>query len=325
LSSVKLAVVGCGAVGSFYGAKLCRAGQEVHFLLRTGFDTVRREGVWVRSVEGDFRIRPYCAATPREIGPCQVVLIALKTTANHQFPVLVPPLVGPDSLVVTLQNGLDNEEQLAAVVGPEKVLGGLCFVCLNRLEPGVVVHSAHGRIELGEFQGPPTERTRRLAEMLRHAQIPCEVVPDLSRAHWEKLVWNIPFNGLGVAGVAGYDAVLAGRISSRAPLGPCLPTDQLLNHAGWAALVRELMAEIITVANALGIPVPHSLAEYQISRTLCMGAYKASTLLDFEKGKALELDSIFLRPLHYARRAGVAAPRLEALAAILGQLNPAAD
>src|SRR5512143_871689 len=103
---MKVAVVGCGAVGSFYGAKLARAGQEVHFLLRSDYDAVRPRGVRIQSPDGDFQVRPHCARRPEEIGPADLVLIGLKTTANDQFPQLLPPLVGPATAVLTLQNGL---------------------------------------------------------------------------------------------------------------------------------------------------------------------------------------------------------------------------
>src|ERR1051325_4546224 len=109
---MKIAVVGPGAVGSYYGAKLCRAGQDVHFLLRSDFDAVRRRGVFIRGTE-EFNVRPGCARTSEEIGPSDLVLVALKSTANDQLEKLLPPLVGPKSAVVTLQNGLGNEEALA--------------------------------------------------------------------------------------------------------------------------------------------------------------------------------------------------------------------
>ncbi|MGB7769431.1 MAG: 2-dehydropantoate 2-reductase N-terminal domain-containing protein [Verrucomicrobiia bacterium] len=134
---MKIAVVGCGALGSFYGAKLCRLGQDVYFLLRSDYDAVRQNGVAIRSIDGDFHLQPKCARTPDEIGACDLVLIGLKTTADDQFPKLLPPLVGRRTAVVTLQNGLGNEEQLARLFPAEQIMGGLCFVCLSghRLEP----------------------------------------------------------------------------------------------------------------------------------------------------------------------------------------------
>src|SRR4051794_40925326 len=101
---MRIAVVGCGALGSFYGAKLCRAGQEVHFLLRSDYGVVRRKGVSIRSKEGDFNVRPKCALTPETIGTSDLVLVGLKTTANDQFSGLLPPLVGVSTAILTLQN-----------------------------------------------------------------------------------------------------------------------------------------------------------------------------------------------------------------------------
>lgn len=319
---MKIAVVGPGAVGSYYGAKLCHAGQEVYFLLRSDYEAVRRQGIFVKSAEGDFNVRPKCARTPQEVGESDLVLIALKTTANDQFPKLLPPLVGAKTAVLTLQNGLGNEEALAGLFPVEQIMGGLCFVCLNRTAPGVIQHMAHGTIMLGEFQRWPEPRTHDIASAFRNAGINCKVAEDLMRAHWEKLVWNIPFNGLGVAGVAGYDALVNSQssVDSRQSFGPVLPTDKLLAESRWENVVRELMLEVIAAATALGHQIPASLADKQIERTRTMGAYKASTLIDFEQGRALELEALFLEPLRLAKKAGAAVPRLESLCRVLQQI-----
>lgn len=320
---MKVGVVGCGAVGSFYGAKLARAGAQVHFLLRSDYETVRREGVFIRSVQGDFRVQPVAARVPEEIGACDLVLIALKATANAQFARLLPPLVGPNTAVLTLQNGLGNEEQLARLFPPAQVLGGLCFVCLNRLQPGLIHHMDHGLVVIGEFLRPPAERTHAIAERFRQAGVQCKVSENLRQAHWEKLVWNIPFNGLGVASAAGLEAVLSGELPPGRRLEPCLATDRLLANERWLRLVRELMLEVIHAAHALGLTVAETLADQLIGRTRTMGTYRASTLLDFERGLPLELESLFLEPLRQAQQAGVAVPRLEALCRVLSQLDPA--
>jgi 2-dehydropantoate 2-reductase len=149
----------------------------------------------------------------------------------------------------------------------------------------------------------------------------CKVAENLEQARWEKLVWNIPFNGLGVAGVAGIEAVLQGRIAPETKRQGCLTTDLLLSHPGWEKLVRELMLETIAAARAQGLDVPKSAADWQMERTRQMGDYKASTLIDYENGRELELDALFLEPLRRACQAGVACPRLEALCAMLRQLK----
>jgi 2-dehydropantoate 2-reductase len=320
---MKIAVVGCGAVGSYYGARLCRAGQEVHFLLRSDFDAVRLRGVTIHSVAGDFQVQPRCARSPEEVGTCDVVLIALKTTANDQFPELLPPLVGRHTAVITLQNGLGNTEQLARLFPPDRILNGLCFVCLNRLEPGVIHHLDYGLIKLGEFQGPAGPRTRKLSAMFQEAGVPCEVTGNLALAQWEKLVWNVPFNGLGVASTAGFEALTnpSCHLSPVACHSAVLTTDKLLADPRWEKLLRELMREVIAAANALKLEIPVSYAEEQIERTRTMGAYRASTLIDFECGRPLELESMFREPLRRAQSAGVPVPRLAALCAVLTVLD----
>jgi 2-dehydropantoate 2-reductase len=331
---MKIAVVGCGAVGSYYGAMLCRVGQDVHFLLRSDFDVVRQKGVAIRSIKGDFHVQPRCARIPDEIGVCDTVLIGLKTTANRRFPSLLPPLVGPQTAVITLQNGLGNTEQLARLFAPEQVLNGLCFVCLNRLEPGVIHHMDYGLIVLGEFQRPAGPRTHQLAALFQNAGVSCRVTDNLAQAQWEKLVWNIPFNGLGVAGVAGYETLTnpSGRLSpagqaeaSERRQGTChsavLTTDRLLADPRWEQLLRELMLEVIRAARALGHNLPDSIADDRMTRTRTMGAYKASTLLDFERHRPLELENLFLEPLRQAQAAGVPVPRLARLCEVLQQLD----
>jgi 2-dehydropantoate 2-reductase len=310
-------------VGSYYGARLARAGQEVHFLLRSDYETVRRQGLRVHSFQGDFHVQPACARLPEEIGPSDLVLIGLKTTANDQLPRLLPPLVGPASAVLTLQNGLGNEEALARLFPIGQVLGGRCFVCLNRLAPGLIHHIDHGQIVLGEFQRKPQPRTHELAALFANAAVPCSVTDNLARIRWEKLIWNIPFNGLGVAGAAGYDAAASGHLPAGIPLGPCLPTDRLLADTRWKNLVRQLMIEVIEAARALGFELPDTLADKHLERTATMGAYRASTLLDFERGLPLELDSLFLEPLRQARQAGVPVPRLTALCRVLDAMEAA--
>jgi 2-dehydropantoate 2-reductase len=321
---MKIAIVGCGALGSFYGAKLCRIGEDVHFLLRSDYEVVRRNGVSIRSVDGDFHVQPRCARAPEEIGVCDLALIGLKTTANDQSPKLLLPLVGPRTAVVSLQNGLGNEEQLARLFPAEQILGGRCFVCINRLAPGVIEHTAYGKILLGEFQRPPQPRTHELAALFRRAGVNCEVTDNLARTDWEKLVWNIPFNGLGVAGTAGYARLVNAERRMRLveSAGPVLTTDLLLNDPRWAKLVLELMLEVIAAANALGLAIPEARADEQIERTRNMGAYKASTLIDFERGQPLELEGMFLEPLRQAQSAGVSAPRLASLCRVLQQLDP---
>ena len=316
----KIAVVGCGAVGSYYGSRIARSGRDVHFLLRSDFEAVAANGLQIQSVDGDYSLRPNIARNPADIGKCDLVLIGLKSTANHRFEELLTPLIEERTALLTLQNGLGNEAELASLFPGQPVFGGMCFVCLNRLAPGVIHHIAHGKIVMGRHSGPPDELTERIAELIRNAGIPVDVSPDLERAHWEKLIWNIPFNGFGVASAAGLDAVLSGELTAGQAIGPCHATDSLLDEGPWEQLIIELMDEVIATGRGQGHDVSPDLGQYQRDRTRIMGAYRASTLIDFENNRPLELNALIRKPLAAARAAGVDTPRLAKLCSVLEQL-----
>ena len=320
-AKTKIAIVGCGAVGIYYGGKLCQVGRNVHFLLRSDYEVVREHGVQIQSLNGDFHARPAAAQSPEEIGPCDLVIVALKSTANHCLGELLTPLFSKHTALLTLQNGLGNETELAELFPAQPIFGGMCFVCLNRIAPGVVQHLAHGKVVMARHGGSPDALTAEIADLIRSTGIPVDVSTDLEKAHWEKLVWNIPFNGLGVAGAAGLDATLAGQLKPDQAIGPCLATDALLDNGPWEQLVTELMDEVIASGCALGHDLSPSLGEHQRNRTRVMKAYLSSTLIDFERGLPLELDALFRLPLGRAQAAGVKTPRLAALCDLLAELD----
>ena len=318
---MKIGVVGAGVVGGYYGGKLCRHGADVHLLLRGDFEAVNANGLKIHSPKGDFVIYPHAHETPETIGECDLVLVCLKTTANDRFAELITPLVGKDTAILCLQNGLGNCEQLAQLFPPKKIMGGLCFICLNRIAPGVVRHIAFGKIVLGEHAGPPRERTASLAEMFNAAGVPCSVAENLEEGRWEKLVWNIPFNGLGVAAVAGLDALESAGQKMPAEFGAVMPTDQLLADSKWEKWVREVMNEIVAVAQAKGLKIDPELPGKMIENTRAMGEYRASTQSDYERGQPLEMESLFREPLRQAQASGTPVPRLESLCVVLEKLN----
>lgn len=297
---MRIAVVGAGALGLYYGAMLQKGGNDVHFLLRRDYEAITAKGLTVYSVNGDFHlphVRGY--RTAEEIGTVDLVVVGLKTFANHLYRQLIAPLVGETTIILTLQNGLGNEDALAGIFGAERVMGGVAFLCSNRGETGVVHHLGAGRILLGEFCFRGMERVERIAELFCAAGVECQGVTDLKKARWEKLVWNIPFNGIC--------ALLL------------KPVNLLLRHDGIRAQVRAIMAELIETANAQGLTVPmqQSFADSMIRFTETLGTYKPSMQIDREEGRQLELEAIFDKPLAAAREKGLAMPRVEELYALL--------
>jgi len=291
----RIAVVGAGAVGSYYGARLARSGEHVHFLLRSDLATVREDGLHVVLPDEEFRIeRVEAAATSSEIGRVDLVLIALKTTANAELGRLVAPLLHEHTAIVTLQNGLGSDELLAELFGASRVLGGLCFLCANRVAPGEIVCTAPGTVSFAEFGRPAGERVRSVAAMFERAGVRTVVGDDLSELRWRKLVWNVPFNGLAIA---------AGGI----------PTDRILADPALVDEVAELMREVIAAAARLGHFIPDEFVEQQIALTRAMGAYRPSSLIDFVEGREVEVEAIWGEALRRAKAAGADVPRIEAL------------
>jgi 2-dehydropantoate 2-reductase len=299
----RIAVIGSGAVGLYYGGKLGAHGAEVCFLLRSGFDEANRRGISIHSVEGhDVHLRhPAIFRSAREIGRCDLVIVALKATSNGALERLVPPLLQEGTRLLTLQNGLGNEEFLAGLFGAERVLGGLCFVCLTRRTPASVDHFGHGMLAIGEYVRSASPRPGMIVDAFRESGIDARLVSALKAERWRKLVWNIPFNGLAVAEGG-------------------LTVDKILGDPILHGRCRALMNETIRAATALGYPIEKEYADLQIERTYSMGAYQPSTLVDWRAGKELEVEAIWGEPLRRAKEIGLSLPELEQLYQRLAEL-----
>ena len=292
----RIAVVGAGAVGCYYGGRLAQRGHEVHFLMRSDLSHVREHGLNIRSASvGDFHLQPVlCHGSTEQIGPVDLVIIAIKTTVNAVLEKLLPPLLHEHTALLTLQNGLGNEEFLADRFGAERVMGGLCFVCLNRTAPGVIHHIDHGLVSLGEFSGEPRDRTRALQVEWKRSGVPCHLEPNLAAARWRKLMWNVPFNGLAIAS-GGKDVA------------------QILADPGLFDRAQSLMEEIREGAAGIGISIEPSFADKMIGNSRSMGAYRPSSMIDFEAGREVEIDAIWAEPLRQAEAAGRHLPELSRL------------
>ena len=282
LPNFRIAVVGAGAIGCYYGAKLAYFGRDVHFLMRGDVKEIRRFGLRLNGKGENLRVaKVNHHPSTEEIGPCDLLN-------------LIPPLLHEKTMLLTLQNGFGNEEFLAENFGAERVLGGLCFVCLNRVSRSVIDLYDHGRVAIGEYNRCPQPRTHDVAWEFRRCGVVCGVVENLALERWRKLVWNIPFNGLSIA-AGGIDAAAI------------LSDDHLRSEC------LALMDEVIVAANKCGFPLPAAAALEQVKRTESMGAYKPSTLVDFQAGRPLEIEAIWGEPLRRAVAAGAFTPRLQEL------------
>jgi len=291
---MRIAVIGAGSVGCFYGARLGRAGHDVHFLMRRDLDAVRRNGLTIRSPDGDFHFPARAYATSEDIGPVDLVLCALKTTSLHQAESLIRPCMGPRTEVLALMNGLGVEDRFAEWFGPARVFGGLAFVCINRGEPGIVHHYGYGRVAIGHMLDEP-DKARRIADLFVRAGFETTVATCLLQARWEKLAWNIPFSTL---------AVSAGAVSTR----------HIIEDEGLRELARALIDETVAAGNAeprvAGRIDGPAIAEKMLANTATMGDYRPSMLIDYLDRKPLEVDSILGEPVRRAARLGVPVPRM---------------
>jgi 2-dehydropantoate 2-reductase len=300
--SIRYCIIGAGALGGLYGGMLARAGREVHFLLHSDFDHVRKQGLRVDSVLGDFHLPGEALHLHRDVSSipaCDVTIVGLKTTRNHLLAELLPNPTCGGGVVLCLQNGLHSELDSVAVVGPERVLGGCCFLCSNKIGPGHIRHIDYGRILMGEFTAADqpaagiTPRLARIASDMKAAGIDANATGDLWAARWRKLMWNIPFNGLSVALNAS--------------------TRDLIDTPATEALAALIMKEVYDAAAAFGRQLPADAIEATLDHTREMVPYDSSMRLDYLAKRPMELRAIFEAPIAAARAAGVSMTRVEML------------
>lgn len=291
----RIAIIGAGALGCYYGARLVKAGEDVHFLARSGRAALTAKGLKVKTPTERINVRKIQVyGSPHEIGPCDLVIIATKATANEALKTILPPLLKADTAVLTLQNGLGVEEPVADIVGPARVLGAICYIGCMRTAPGVVDCSFPGLMTIGKFGKPAGERTQMVASLWRRAGVKCTAQDNLELQRWHKLVWNVPFNGL---------SIVSGGVT----------TDVIINDEGLRLLARRLMEEVVEAAAKFGHVIARSFVDLQFERTAKMGGYRPSSLIDFEEGRDMEIEEIWGEPVRRAKQVGATVPRMEML------------
>jgi 2-dehydropantoate 2-reductase len=297
------AVIGAGAVGGYYGAMLARHGADVTFVARGAhLEAIRADGLRIESPLGDFTVRARAEPDPARIGPVDVVVLAVKTYDNPTAIPLIPALLGPSTIVLTLQNGVDSAEDVAAVAGEARTVAGATYIATAIEAPGLIRQTGtHRHIVFGEYFAPAqtvTERVQALSETLTAADIQAEPVADVRPALWEKFVYLAPF------------AAFTG--ASRLPIGPVW-TDVAIR-----ALFVAAMDEVAAVAKAHGVTLPAGYRERIIEYTGSLPpSTRSSLLIDLQAGKRIEVEALQGSVVRRGRRVGVATPILAALYAVL--------
>jgi 2-dehydropantoate 2-reductase len=298
----RIGIIGSGAIGGFYGLMLARAGFDVHFLLRSEFAAVAGQGLRVNSTQhGDLHLEKVQAyQSVADMPPCDWLLVGAKTTSNAEMAPLIIQAAAPAAKVVLMQNGLAVEDELRPLL-PDSLhlLGGLCYICAHRSAPGVVEHQALGNVNLGYHSGPASDAESRQrildqgTNLFQTAGLDSTAMAELEQARWQKLVWNVPYNGLAVL------------LDS--------DTTALMGNADSRTLIEAIMQEVVDAASACGHQLPPGFAGKLLNATERMPDYLPSMYHDFDLHRPLELHAIYAVPLAAAAAAGCAMPRTKML------------
>jgi 2-dehydropantoate 2-reductase len=293
-------IIGAGAIGSFYGAILKRAGCTVSAVVRSEYDAVKAHGFRFESPLGDISWKPdylYKDGDRPDSTPDYVIL-ATKVLPGSDRAGLVRPWVGEGTNIVLIQNGLDIERELADAFPDNPIISCLAFIAVSRVAPGEIKHNAYGRLVMGRYPSGLDDHCQALRDLFVEGGIDIKLTEEVVRERWLKCVWNTPFNPLSV-------------------LANGADTYTMLDTPGGEKLVREMMQEVIDAAEADGHPLPPQIIDSNIDGTRKMPAYKNSMALDYLNDRPIELDAILGNVVAIAQKHGVPVPRLETMLAAL--------
>jgi 2-dehydropantoate 2-reductase len=303
---MRIAIIGAGAVGGYYGARLAQAGHDVVFIARgASLEAIRARGLTVRSPLGDIEARVQAEEDPRRVGHVDLVVLAVKTYSNPQALPLIPPLVGPDTSVLSLQNGVDSADEIAAVTGPGPVLAGTTYIAATLVAPATVEHvGSLRRIILGEAFGERrvTDRVAGVTAVLSSADIQAESAVEVRIPVWEKFIFLAPIAGLTAA--------------ARLPVGPAWA------QPAFRAACERAMAEVEALARHAGVAVADDVC-VQKMRYLDASppTMRSSMMVDLTSGRPLELEALIGTVVRRGRAAGIATPVMETLYGVLKPLE----
>ncbi len=297
---MRIVIVGAGGVGGYFGARLARSGQDVTFLARGAhLDAIRGGGLRIRSaVEGEYTVAVTAVEKVAGLAVADAVLLCVKSFDTEAAVEQIRAVVGPDTAVLSLQNGVDNEDKIDALLGPGHAVGGVAYVFAAIEAPGVIAHTFSGRIVLGELDGRVTSRAERLCEVFTAAAISAGVSDDIRRVLWEKY--------LMISAQAGTTAL------TRSPIGVirALPPT-------WR-MYRLIVEELAALGRAAGVALPADVVESTVANAGKMAGHLSSSLHhDLVHGKRLELEALHGHAVRLGQRLDVPTPTVFAVYAAL--------
>lgn len=300
---MKFCIVGSGAVGGYYGAKLARAGHDVIFIARgSQLAAIRERGLAIKSPLGDFTVRARAEEDPSKVPAVDVAIFAVKTYSNPAAVPLLARIVRDDTIVLTLQNGVDSVEEVAAAVGEARVLGGSTYIAAALSGPGVIEQTGtHRRIVFGEVSGAAarvSDRVHRIHEAFTDADIVSEPVADARVPIWEKYCYLAPF-----AGFTG---------AARLPIGP------LWSDPSSKRMLLSAFREVEAVGRAEGIALAADLEERIVGYLHSIPpTTRSSLLIDLQQGKPIEVEALLGGVVRRAERCRLHTPIVSTLYAVL--------
>jgi len=297
--------MGAGAVGSYFGARLRAAGEDVVFCARgEHLRALREHGLAVTSIRGDLHVEVTATDTPRDLAPYDLILFCVKAYDTETAAQALSGCLKPGGAILTLQNGVENEARLVAIFGRHAVMGGNARVGVEIVAPAKIVHLSSGHIDFGELDGGESDRAKRIADVFQRAGILGQLSADIMSARWDKLIWNGAFNTVTTL--------------TRRRVG------EILDDPEAVKLLRTMMQEIMSVARAEGAKIGDDRIDaYFAHSQKNLRELKTSTQQDLEHGKRLEYEALSGAVVRAARRHGISVPTVETVYALMRLLDAA--
>ena len=294
----QILMVGAGSVGGFFGARLAKTNPDVSFLLRPKtLAAVKRNGLTIRSADGTFTVRPQAAADARDLPRPDLIVLAVKAYDLDEVLTQIEPVLTDQTVILTLQNGIDTEDRLLARLQRDCVVGGVAYIYSKIAEPGVIDHYKKGAVAIGEFMGYESDRLLKIRDVFASANIPCHLSKDIRRSKWEKMCWNCVFNPI---------TVLIDDHVARA-----------LDHPEMTGVIRQIVGEVAAISAAMKVPLPLDMPERVVKATQEIRDIHTSMYDDWKAGRRTEIDYLNGFIVQKGRELGIPTPVNEALTAMI--------